>query len=195
MENDKYIDGATFKEIIKTHIYDTEIKSLILKNIISVEKHIKGIISYRFSEVYKHEPYSYLKTNNYNGEDLLGISTTISKLSNIIRKNSTDKRTNSIKHYHFHHGNIPAWVILPYCTLGETAHFYKHLNHKLRNTIAKDFAQYIFMNTGHHVTLEPKFIDGLLSNLTDLRNIAAHNNRLFHFRCRNTLIDLPLIYH
>ncbi|WP_124058405.1 Abi family protein [Vaginisenegalia massiliensis] len=194
MKDDRYIKDATFKEIIKTHIYDTEIKSLILKNIISAEKHIKGIIAYRFSEVYKDEPYAYLKTNNYNGEDLLGISTTISKLSKIIQNKSFDKKNNPIKHYQSHHGNIPAWVILPYCTLGEIAHFYKHLNQKLRNTIAKDFSYYVLQNTGNQIVLEPKFIDGLLSNLTDLRNIAAHNNRLFHFICRNTLTDLPIIY-
>ncbi|UPQ86054.1 Abi family protein [Ignavigranum ruoffiae] len=194
MKDDRYIEGATFKEIIKTHIYDTEVKSLILKNIISAEKHIKGIIAYRFSEVYKDEPYAYLKTNNYNGDDLLGISTTISKLSKIIRSKSSEKKSNPIKHYYNQHGNIPVWVILPFCTLGEITYFYRHLDHKLRNRIAKDFSNYVLQNTNSSVILEPKFIDGLLKNLTDIRNIAAHNNRLFHFKCRNTLTNHDTIY-
>ncbi|HFI0463783.1 TPA: Abi family protein [Streptococcus suis] len=194
MNDDKYIENTTFKEIVKTHIYDTEIKSLLLKNIISAEKHIKGIISYRFSENFIDEPYAYLKTNNYNGDDLIGISNTISKLSKIIRTKNKDKTSNPVKHYKNQHGNVPAWVIFPYLTLGEISYLYKHLNHKLRNIIAKDFSDYLLMNIGEKVVLEPKFIDGLLSNLTDIRNITAHDNRLFHFKCRNTLIDIPQIY-
>ncbi|WP_279390435.1 Abi family protein [Mammaliicoccus sciuri] len=45
-----YISGTTFDEIKALHIFDTEIKNLLMKFIIIAEKHFKSIFAYHFAK-------------------------------------------------------------------------------------------------------------------------------------------------
>ena len=54
--------------------FDKELKSVLFKYIIEAEKHLKSIIAYRFSEMYKDIDYSYLVSTNYSSKNLLEVT-------------------------------------------------------------------------------------------------------------------------
>ena len=96
--NNKFIPNTHFEEIAQVEFYDKEIKSLFFKYIIEVEKHLKSILAYRFSEMYKDQKYAYLIASNYNTKDILKVTKTISLMSHTITKLKKENN-NPIKHY------------------------------------------------------------------------------------------------
>lgn len=182
-----YLKNATFEEIRLVHIFDTELKSILFKYLIECEKHFKSIVSYRFSEYYRDVPLAYLKTTSYDDENLLQLANSISILSNIISNQIRSKKANAIKHYNSNHNDIPLWVLIDNLTFGQTVHIYTHFDKKLKNNIAKDLAYYLESNLNKKIVVEPKELQNMLFNLIDIRNCVAHNNKLFHFKCKNNL--------
>lgn len=194
IDTDRYIDGTTFDEIRAVHVFDSEIKSVFFKYLLECEKHLKSIVSYRFSEAYPDVPYAYLHTTSYDDHNLLNLSTTVSQLSKIISQNIKNKKPNAIKHYSNNHQNVPIWVLINQLTFGQVVYMYTHFDNKLRNAIARDVTHYLENNTGKKIILEPIELERLLFNLLDLRNCVAHNNMLFNFKSKNNVKYIPEIH-
>ena len=109
-DDDRFIPGTTFDEITQVHYYDKEIKSIFFKSIIEAEKHFKSILAYRFSEKYKNQ-ICVSNCFNYNNDDLLQVTNTISSISKIINKYKAKEGNNSIKHYINKHKDVPFWIV------------------------------------------------------------------------------------
>ncbi|MBQ1733523.1 MAG: Abi family protein, partial [Lachnospiraceae bacterium] len=62
----KYLRGVTFEEIVNLYYFDEEMRSLLLKYILHVERQIKSLLSYHFCEKYGDNQSQYLNANNYN---------------------------------------------------------------------------------------------------------------------------------
>lgn len=62
----KYIYGVTFEEIVSLYYFDEELRTLFLKYILHVERHMKSMMSYYFCEKYGDNQNAYLNKNNYN---------------------------------------------------------------------------------------------------------------------------------
>jgi abortive infection bacteriophage resistance protein len=191
---DKYIKGASFDEIRAVHIFDTEMKSIFFKYLIECEKHFKSIVCYRFSEHYRDIPFAYLKTSSYRNENLIDLSTTIALLSKTITTNVRTKKNNAIKHYNNNHKDVPLWVLINYLTFGQVVHMYTNFTNKLKNNIVKDVAGYLEKNLDKKIIIEPQELETFLFNLIDLRNCVAHNNMLFHFKCKRNLTYIEQLH-
>lgn len=61
----KYIYGVTFDELVAFYYFDEELRSLFMKYIIHVERHIKSLLSYYFCDKYGENDTEYLNVNNY----------------------------------------------------------------------------------------------------------------------------------
>ena len=64
--SNKYIHGVTFDELVSFYYFDEELRTLFLKYILHVERHIKSMFSYHFCEKYGEQQSMYLDINNYN---------------------------------------------------------------------------------------------------------------------------------
>ena len=64
--SNKYIHGVTFEELVAFYYFDEELRTLFLKYILHVERHIKSMFSYHFCEKYGEQQSMYLDMNNYN---------------------------------------------------------------------------------------------------------------------------------
>lgn len=64
--SNKYIHGVTFDELVAFYYFDEELRTLFLKYILHVERHIKSMFSYYFCEKYGEQQSMYLDINNYN---------------------------------------------------------------------------------------------------------------------------------
>ncbi len=193
-EDDKFIHGTNFDEITQVHYFDKEIKSIFFKSILEAEKHFKSILAYRFSEKYKNQDYAYLIASNYNNDDILQVTKTISSLSKIINKYK-DKNNNSINHYITKHGNVPFWILTNYMNFGQLLYFYKYLDDSLKNKVAKDFSYFLADNLSiDSIQLTSEDLISFIENVIDLRNIVAHNNKLLGFKCKGHVRYLPQLH-
>lgn len=195
-KTDKYINGATFSEVTAVHLFDKEIKSDFLKAILEAEKHFKSIVAYRFSEKFK-KTYSYLNIENFvtnSASDLSNVTYLVSKIATIIEKKCNKKApANSIKHYQNKHHEIPFWVVVGYFDFGTILNFYKYLDEGLRDKIANDLVSFLKSNIANIrqeeivVYISGKMLLSALSNILEFRNVSAHNNKMFGYKCRESI--------
>lgn len=61
----KYKYGVTFDEIVAFYHFDEQLRSLFLKYILQVERHLKSLISYHFSDRYGESQTEYLNPHNF----------------------------------------------------------------------------------------------------------------------------------
>ena len=178
-DDDNFIEGTNFDEITQVHYFDKEIKSIFFKSIIDAEKHFKSILAYRFSEKFKDQKYAYLIASNYNDNDILEVTATISSLSKIINK----------------HDDVPFWILTNYMNFWQLLYFYEYLDNSLKNKIAKDFSSFLADNLEvEKIQLTPEDLISFLENTLELRNVVAHNNRLLGFKCRGHVHYLPKLH-
>lgn len=185
-----YYDDVYFEDIMEVHLFDKEIKAIIFKAIMEIERHFKSILSYNYCNFFKDDLYSYLDVKTYNSKYIVQATDMAYKLSKIILKNENDKKYNSIKHYIKTHNSVPFWILVDYLSFGDIIYFYKYLNDKIRNSVAADLSNFIKDNLSKK-NIKPvssKLIQNAIWNIRELRNITAHNNILLGFKCSN---DLP----
>jgi abortive infection bacteriophage resistance protein len=62
----KYAFGVTFNEIVAFYHFDEQLRSLFLKYILQVERHLKSLISYYFCNKYGVSQTEYPNLNNFD---------------------------------------------------------------------------------------------------------------------------------
>lgn len=179
LEGETYKPGTTVQEIYELYRFDKTLRNIFLQSILKMETNIKSLLSYVFSEEYGHK--NFLVYRNFNTEvkdAQQKITGLISEIQQMTAKRASDP---SISHYLSEHGYIPLWVLNTILSLGTVSKFYSLLKIPEKQAISKTF----------------KIPDGLLENillyLTPVRNFCAHENRLYCYRTKKPLHDMP--YH
>jgi abortive infection bacteriophage resistance protein len=176
-QNEKYKDNLHFSEIYSLYKFDEELRFIFFKRILSIENQIKSIIAYEFSK--NHDGNSYLSTKNYNSiyKSTFELNKLVKTLTDIItpniyNKQSLDKR---ISHYNSKYGFVPLWVLINLITFGNASYFFKFMNPKEQNEVSRSFK------------VKPNILNNYLKMLTIVRNICAHNERLFSLKFRTQI--------
>lgn len=167
-------------DIYALYCFDEELRALLLQYILKVEKHIKSLISYEFCSKYGNEQIGYLTHNNYDYtiSNKEKVDILVEKLSN-----ATQNNTSYIKHHKIKYNNIPLWVLIKSRTLGEISKMYSVLEIKMKRDISKNFG-----------TTQYNELDRMLDFLSKIRNISAHNERLYNYKYQKRGI-LETEYH
>lgn len=76
----------------------------------------------------------------------------------------------AITHYMSKYGFVPPWVVTKILSLGTISKFYGLMKQQDRQEISKQF----------HIN--DRILKNILGNLTSVRNIAAHDDRLYTYR-------------
>ena len=176
--DDVYKAGTKINEIKALYNFDAGIRRVFFKYILLIETNIKNLIAYSFSQAHPQE--SYLIYTNFN-RNLRNSDKLITNLiSDIQRQISSRVSDPSISHYLKEHGYIPLWVLNNILTLGTISNFYKVMNQKERQEISKIFK------------IQDNELENILMYITPIRNFCAHNNRLYCYRTKMPLTDLPI---
>lgn len=93
--------------------------------------------------------------------------TLIDKIQNEISKDY--KSHSAITHYTDKYGFVPPFVLVKVLTFGVVSSYYGLLNQSDRQVIAKNFK------------ISDKLLKQILKNLTAIRNITAHSDRLYNY--------------
>lgn len=56
----KYIDGTTFEDIVSLYKFDENLRELFLKYLLQIERHLRSLISYYFTEKHGEQQTHYL---------------------------------------------------------------------------------------------------------------------------------------
>lgn len=180
--------GGTYKphtglsDIYSLYFFDDILRTIILRNILKVEKHIKSLISYSFCETYGENQQFYLdKTKyNYSPANQSDIDDLIGRLSKIA---ANPKDYSYIQHQLKRHGNIPLWVMMKALPIGTVSKFYSFLPQSIQAKVSMEFK---------HIT-ENELVR-MLDLLARVRNVCAHNERLFNYRYNKGAINDTYIH-
>ena len=175
----KYKEGTTFDEIVVLYEFDSNLRELFFKYLLQIERHMRSLMSYYFSEKYGEAQAAYMNPNNYNNSrrNYKIISRLVSTLQRAV--NSTDY--NYINYYRSTYNNIPLWGLSNILTFGNLSKMYKVFPQSLQSKICKNFG-----------CINQRQMEQFLSVLTKFRNVCAHGERLFTYRTIDNISDLPL---
>ena len=177
-KNGKYKPRTTLDDLYKLYVFDSDLRALFLKYILIIENHIKSLLSYAFCMKYGDDEKAYLFAPNYayTERNAEGINKLIEKLSAALH--SHDNRYPYIRHQKAKHNNVPLWVLMKAMSFGVVSSMYSFLPQSIQQGISREFA---------HVN------EGMLVQMLDLlarvRNVCAHNERLFNYRYNKGSID------
>ena len=136
--SNKYAHGVTFDELVSFYYFDEELRTLFLKYILHVERHMKSMFSYHFCEKYGEQQCYYLDVNsyNYNKRNQQQVHRLVHSLQKAI---SVPSQYAYINHSANTHHNIPLWVATNALTFGQISKMYQYATTDLRTKISKNF--------------------------------------------------------
>ncbi len=167
-END-YKKDVTFDEIYSLYKFDKNIRSIFLKYILEIETIIRTLLAEVISSKYGIE--DYLIVDNFDDSvDESIIQDSIDKIAEEINKQNG--KHEAVTHYINNYGFVPPFVLTKILTLGELSRLYTMLKQADRQSISKEFK------------ISDKILKQIMKNMTMIRNICAHNDRLFSFHSK-----------
>lgn len=179
-KKEQYIDNTKIEEIYALYNFDKNIKITFLKYILLIENEIDTYIAYEFSKSYGHNNYLILK--NFNDSKLK--KSLIQKFINDINLEIQYQYKNSnemIIHYLDKYSYIPLWVLIRVLSFGKISKFYSFMKAKEQNAISRKY------------NLKIQEFSIILHNLTLVRNICAHDEKLYDIKMKNRIFSN--IYH
>ncbi len=167
-DNDNnYKENTSFEEIFALYEFDKNIKAIFLKFTLEIEVILKSLMANTLAEKYGVEDYLKLENLDENVEKEL-VDDFIVKIEKEIDDNYI--KHPAIKHYKDTYDFVPPFVLTKILTFGAISRYYSLLKQSDRQKISKYFR------------LSDKLLRQILINLTMVRNISAHSDRLFNYR-------------
>ena len=175
----KYKAGTSFEEIVSLYKFDAELRELFFKYLLQIERQMRSLMSYYFTEMYGAEQKQYLDANNYNNTKRN--HATIVKLIATLKRATTTTDYTYINYYRKTYGEIPLWVLANVLTFGNLSKMFRVFPQSLKSKVSKNFEP-----------LKQHQMEQFLSVLTKYRNVCAHGERLFTYRTVDAIADTPL---
>jgi len=172
----KYKDGITFEDIVSLYKFDENLRELFLKYILKIERHMRSLISYYFTDKHGESQTHYLNPSSYTNVSRYSsdVARLISTLDHLANRNSDYPYIN---HQRETYGNVPLWVLVSGITFGSLSKFYSFVTPDIKVKISKNFEK-----------VNEKQLEQHLSVITKFRNVCAHNERLYSYKTKN---DIP----
>lgn len=178
-----YKDGTTIDDLVAIYHFDEQLRGLTLQYLLHVERHMRSALSYAFCNTFGDGQAAYLTPQNYDistQKKRNAVSKLINKYLNPLIIAPT--KYAYIEHQKQQHQNVPLWVLVNALTFGNISNMYELSKPQIQTTISREF-QGIHENQ----------LKQILEVLTDFRNVCAHNERLFTYRCpKHDIPDLLL---
>ena len=167
--NNDYKKNVSFDEIYALFEFDKNLRSIFLKYSLEIEMILKSLLAETISSRYGIK--DYLIKENF--DDTVN-ETTVTESINVIKEeiNKQNGKHEAVTHYIDEYGFVPPFVLTKILTLGELSRLYAMLKQSDRQSISKNFK------------LSDKVLKQIIINMTMIRNICTHNDRLFSFHSK-----------
>lgn len=178
----KYKDGTTFNDIVSLYEFDENMRELFLKYILKIERHIRSLVSYHFTDKFGESQTFYLDDKNFVNSQNVKVRQDIRRLTAKLTELAVDSNNYHYINYHRNkYGNVPLWVLVNAVTLGTLSKFYTLMTPDLKVKVSKNFDGVNERQVGQYLRVITKF-----------RNVCAHNDRLFSYQTKDEIPDTPL---
>lgn len=174
-----YKDGTAFEELVSLYEFDEALRELFLHYLLHIERHVRSLLSYYFTEKYGEAQSAYLLKTNYNyvRKHQQGIDRLVHELQKLTLTTQHSYIAYQQNTYH----NVPLCVLVNALTFGTLSKMYFFFPFDLQSKVSKNFA---------HVN--EKQLGQFLAVMTKFRNVCAHNERLFSYRSKDEIPDMEL---
>lgn len=181
----KYKKDITFDNILSLYEFDSEIRKIFYNYSIKIENMVKSSLSYIFSESYSHDDTLYLKTKNFSNapnkknqiEELIN---KIKELKNLALTPKSKYYKDFIAHTFNKHQHIPLWCLVRILSFGTISKFYKLMKYDDQKKLATA------------LNIKYEYLSSFLEILVQFRNIVAHGERTFPYKCKNLTLSSNL---
>lgn len=176
----QFYPGVSFEDIYELYRFDNDLRSIFIKYILMVERNIKSSLSYHFCSVHGDKQTDYLNMNHYDyaGKKKVIVKNMLKIMNGQLR---ADSDSAYIRHYMTKYNEVPLWVLLNILTIGQLSKIYSCQKGRVQILICKDFGP-----------IKINEMVKMLAVMTKFRNVCAHNERLFDFRTKDALYDMPI---
>ena len=181
IDNKRYLEGTTFKELYSMFLFDRQIRNIIFKNTLIVANNLKSILAYVMSKNHGFKENNYLNPNNFVRDSRKNrqINDLIRKMKRQISVNG--KQHTATAHYIINYGYIPLWVVVKVLSFGIVGELYTILQYQDQKEIADVFGVSI------------KNMVDYLPILANYRNLCAHEDICYINRTQKAIDDTK--YH
>ena len=179
-KEEKYITGTKIEEMYALYEFDKDIKINFLKYLLLIENEIDTYIAYEFSKSYGHKNYL-IPANFCNSNSKQFLIEKFIKDINLEIDYQYKNSNEMIIHYLDNYKYIPLWVLVRILSFGKISKFYSLMKPKEQNTISRKY------------NLRISEFRIILHNLTLIRNICAHDEKLYDIKMKNRISST--IYH
>lgn len=181
-KNGNYKLHTSIEDIYALYQFDDSLRNLLFRYILKIEKHIKSLMSYSFCEINGEDQQFYLNATkyDYNVSNQEDINELITRLTKIINE---PKNYPYIRHQKEKYGNIPLWVLIKALTLGTVSKMYSFWPQNIQCKVSKEFE-----------CVNESTLVRMLDLLARVRNVCAHNERLYDYRYWKGTIDDTYIH-
>lgn len=181
-----YLTGTTIDDLFALYQFDNTLRNIFFQSIQIIEKEIKSLLSYSFTKTYGDEQWQYLSPLNFDTQPgtkfELTRKTAVRKLISILHSATLPPSGHDyIDHQWEHHKNVPLWVAVKALTLGNISKMYSLCHPTVQSGVAREFSG-----------VSAKTLAGMLDVLTQLRNVCAHNERVYNFSINKAVENMPI---
>lgn len=175
----KYKEGTSFEEIVSLYEFDVELRELFFRYLLQIERNLRSLMSYYFTETYGAAQKEYLNQKSY---DITKKNKhTVERLIATLERAANTQDYAYINYYREQYGDIPLWVLSNVLTFGNLSKMFRVFPQSLKSKVSKNFAP-----------LNPHQVEQFLSVLTKYRNVCAHGERLFTYKTVDAIADTPI---
>ncbi|MEG2177221.1 MAG: Abi family protein [Oscillibacter sp.] len=175
-----YLPSAGMDDILALYQFDDALRDSFFQAIQTIEKHIKSLLSYSFVDHYGAEQGQYTTAANFDAlpgsKDEGSRQREIKKLiSTFVYAVTPPSDHDYIKHQWTAHQNVPLWASVKAMTFGSISKMFSLCYPQVQSDVAREFAG---VSTGALAVM--------LDMLTRVRNVCAHNERLYDFSVKKS---------
>lgn len=173
-KDEKFILGTDLNEIYYLYEFDRKMRIIFLEYILLLERKLDTYIAYEFSKIHGYKEYLIPDNFNYINKNKEQINKFLNDINSEIlhqHKNSNKMITHYLNKYKY----IPLWVLIRILSFGKMSKFYSFMKQREQNNIAKKF------------NIPSEILKVYLMNLGNVRNICAHDEKLFDVILRNRI--------
>ena len=172
---DKFLDGASFSDIMELYLFDDQFRAAVFHAASVVETNLKAYIAYYHAQHYG--PTGYLDGKTF--EDPWRHAKFLNALSKSLNLRKDEPFV--LHHHNDLNGIYPLWVIVEVLSFDQISMMYRNLLKPDRAVIAREF----------YGISSREYIENWIHCAVVARNIAAHGARFYHRKRVNPPAKLP----
>lgn len=170
----KFLQGTTFSNLLLLYRFDMELSNLILQIISEIEitlraRLVESLLIYNDPIIF-NDP-SIFEDKSLFWNNMTSISSEIARSRDVF-----------ISHNFFHHeGQIPVWAMVEVISFGTLSKIIKNLKAGTGSAYSSFSRYYRFKSQNNNfVTPKKKTLSSWIRSVSILRNICAHNSRIYN---------------